>query len=268
MRNWLARNLPSGSMRFARLIEWHLLYYVPRAISSVVEAPIVHPFKGNAASRPLQERLAEVNVRAVTKLCRVMTMHESDKGRGWHNYTTVYSKLLDGWQDRALQIFEMGIGSGDQGFAFTMGPLARPGASLRGWREWFPHARIYGADIDKAVLFKESRIKTFYCDQLDADVIESVWANPELRNGVDLIIDDGLHTFEGNTSFLRASLEKLRPEGYYFIEDIESARIGDWCSLLSEELVSKYAGYQFALVTLPNKRNPFDNTMLVAHRPE
>ena len=34
---------------------------------------------------------------------------------------------------------------------------------------------IYGADIDKDILFTEDRIKTFYVDQLSADSIKKMW---------------------------------------------------------------------------------------------
>ena len=35
------------------------------------------------------------------------------------------------------------------------------------WKEYFSNAEIYGADIDKNVLFFENRIKTYHVDQLD-----------------------------------------------------------------------------------------------------
>ena len=38
----------------------------------------------------------------------------------------------------------------------------KPGASLRAWRDYFENALIYGADIDKNILFKENRINTFF----------------------------------------------------------------------------------------------------------
>ena len=50
--------------------------------------------------------------------------------------------------------------------------MGKPGASLRVWRDYFPNAIIYGADIDKDILFAEERIKTFYIDQLDPVAIK------------------------------------------------------------------------------------------------
>jgi hypothetical protein len=40
----------------------------------------------------------------------------------------------------------------------------KPGASLYVWRDFFPNAYIFGADIDKEVLFNDKRITTGYID--------------------------------------------------------------------------------------------------------
>lgn len=143
-----------------------------------------------------------------------MTRYGSDKGSGWHyirergpeypaaqgecpgpnNYTTVYSTLFRGWHDRPLRILELGLGTNNPGLMSSMGSHGVPDASLRGWREIFPSALIYGADIDRDILFQEERIKTFYCDQLDATAIKNLWSQPELRDGMNVIINDGLRT--------------------------------------------------------------------------
>ena len=49
---------------------------------------------------------------------------------------------------------------------------------------------------------------------------------------VDIIIEDGLHTFEANVSFLEESLDHLRPEGIYVCEDIMWNRVEEWCDRL------------------------------------
>ena len=63
----------------------------------------------------------------------------------------------------------------------------------------FPRALVYGADIDRDILFEDNRIKTFYCDQTHRAAIRELWSQPGLESGADIIIDDGLHTFEGDT---------------------------------------------------------------------
>ena len=184
-----------------------------------------------------------------------MTKYGSDKGSGAHNYTTVYSVLFKQFDDQPIRIFELGLAI-----------VGRPGASLRGWRELFPNARVYGADINRSVLFQEDGIETFYCDQLDKRSIRELWSQPSLQSKVDLIVEDGLHTFEGNISFLENSIESLRPGGIYVIEDIEHSMVTTWKSQLETVYSQCYPQYTFALVLLPNGSSSFDNNMLVCRR--
>ncbi|MGO9242545.1 MAG: hypothetical protein ACLQBJ_17215 [Bryobacteraceae bacterium] len=180
-----------------------------------------------------------------------MTRHGSDKGWYRHNYTTVYSVLFGRLRDQPLRIFELGVLSG---------------ASLRGWRELFPRALVFGADVNRDALFEEDRIKTFYCDQLDSAAIRGLWSQPVLQGGMDIIIDDGEHTFEGNTSFLDGSLEHLRPGGVYVIEDIHPRTMEKWRNELETVYSKRYPSHEFVYVELPNSFNDQDNNLLVIRR--
>lgn len=193
-----------------------------------------------------------------------MSKHGSDKGRA-HNYTTVYSALFGGLWNRPLVLVELGLGSNNLDVPSNMGVFGAPGASLRAWRELFPNARVFGADVDHRILFEENRIKTFYCDQLNPSSIHNLWLQPELQNGADIIIEDGLHTFEANVSFLENSLSYLRPEGIYIVEDILDSDVERWYERLETMYSRKYANYEFAVVVLPfGKRD--SNNMLVVRR--
>ena len=72
-----------------------------------------------------------------------------------------------------------------------MGISAKPGASLRVWRDYFPGANIFGADIDQDILFSENRVETFYLDQTSKESIDAMWRAIKISD-FDLIIDDGL----------------------------------------------------------------------------
>ena len=146
-----------------------------------------------------------------------------------------------------------------------MGVHGRPGASLRGWRDFVPHALVYGADIDRAVLFDEDRIRTFYCDQLDPAAIRALWSDPHLQGGMDIIVEDGHHTFDANVSFLERSLEQLRPGGIYIVEDIAEDMFGRWSGQL-DVYCRRYPKHDFALVNLPNPFNGRDNNLLIVAR--
>lgn len=267
IRDFLRRILSPRWFQLIRFRWWCLSFYLPRLVTSwfVKASPKIYGFRDSSDSLDLVKQLRTVNTLAPSKMCRVMTRYGSDKGHGSHNYTTVYSTLFKGWHDRPLRIFELGLGTNNPEVASNVGIHALPGASLRGWRELFPHALVYGADIDRDILFQEDRIKTFFCDQLDQAAIRQLWAQPDLRGGVDIIIEDGLHTFEAGCSFLEGSLEQLRPGGVYVVEDIGQESIGAWCSQL-EVYAGRYPSYEFAFALLPNPMNPLNNNMLIIRR--
>ena len=45
------------------------------------------------------------------------------------------------------------MGTNNPNLVSTMGSSGRPGASLYAFKEYLPNAIIYGADIDKDILF-------------------------------------------------------------------------------------------------------------------
>ncbi len=198
--------LPPQMFAAARWAWWYSSFYLRRRLRAlaVTERPTAEGVGALVAD------LQSVNVAWPTDFCRIMSRNGSDKGAGWHTYTTVYSRLLRHRISEPLRIFELGIGTNTVGVASTMGVHGLPGASLRGWRDLFAHAEIHGADIDRRVLFTDRRIQTHYCDQRDAEAIRSMWAQPAVRPPFDVIIDDGLHTAEANVSFLTHSLDHVR----------------------------------------------------------
>jgi hypothetical protein len=175
LRPFLRRSLSPKTLQSIRFRWWRLSSYFPRLVTSqfVKRTPDIRSFSAGGTS-DLTQRLQRVNVRAPTKVCRVMTKYGSDKGRA-HNYTTVYAALLKGRYNQPLRILELGLGTNNVNLPSNMGEFGVPGASLRGWRELFPHAVVFGADVDRGILFQEDRIKTFYCDQLDRSSVRELW---------------------------------------------------------------------------------------------
>ena len=57
----------------------------------------------------------------------------------------------------------------------------KPGASLKVWKDYFVNAQIFGADIDRNILFKEDRIETYHVNQLDQESIIKMWNNIKKR---------------------------------------------------------------------------------------
>jgi hypothetical protein len=202
----------------------------------------------------------------VTPLCRIMKRRGSDKALGWHNYTTLYHHLFEHLRERKLYIFELGIGSNHPDIPSSMGPDGVPGASLRGWAEYFPRARVFGGDADIRVLFEEDRIRTFYCDQRLKTSVRAMWRTPALAAlEFDVIVEDGLHEFGAAATFLENSLQKLAPGGVYVTEDLTEAtrrrlrrKLPEWRR--------RFPGVRFDVVEMPNTLNTYDNSLLIAHR--
>jgi hypothetical protein len=205
-----------------------------------------------------------------TTLCEIMGRHGSDKGSAnigcsWHNYTTFYYSIFKEMREKQLRVFELGLGTNNINIPSNMGVNGRPGGSLYGWEEFFPNSCIFGADIDAGVLFNTCKIKTYYCDQTNPEIIKKMWDNSDLQENFDIIIDDGLHSFNANVSFFENSIHKLKPTGYFIIEDILNFeehlfvnKIKEWQSLYKDCL--------FTLLKIPSSRNNIDNSLLVVSK--
>ena len=200
----------------------------------------------------------------------IMTIQGSDKGGcgrfSCHNYTNFYELLFSKIRNRDLNIFELGLGTNNTDVLSNMGPSGRPGASLRGWKEYFANSVVYGADIDERVLFSEDRIKTYHCDQTSPEVILEMWNNVDLKDvEFDLIIDDGLHEYDANITFFENSLHKLKLNGYFIIEDIKInflPKMKEYVSMAG----NKYPDFEFSLVELYLQNNQQDNNLLIVRR--
>ena len=198
-------------------------------------------------------------------LCTIMHKYGSDKGApnntGWHNYTTFYHALFSPIRNESLRVFELGLGTNNISLPSNMGANGKPGASLRAWREYFPNASVFGADIDKDILFNEDRIRTFYCDQLSPEIIKNMWTDSDLVDEFDIIIEDGLHTFEANKCFFENSIHKLKKRGVYIIEDINRESF-DKINEEVEKWKDIYSSLIFRFIEIPG-HNTWDNNLLV-----
>lgn len=143
-----------------------------------------------------------------------------------NNYHLIYDPLLSE-RGAVKAVLEIGLGTNNTKIASNMGKDGKPGASLRAFRDFLPHAMIYGADIDREILFEEDRIKTFFVDQTNPITLEDLSKN--LPDQFDLIIDDGLHAPNANIATLTFALPKLKSNGGWFIlEDIHPIALSIW----------------------------------------
>ena len=195
-------------------------------------------------------------------LTTLFEKHGSDKGswleNGTHSYSRIYSLIFGLSRESVSRIFECGIGTTNKEIKSNMGDNGKPGASLRAWRDFFPNAVIFGADIDQDILFQEERIRTFYVDQLSPACINSMWTKINEKN-FEIIIDDGLHTFEAGKTFFENSISKLHPHGLYIIEDVNPVDLFRYAKYFSS---SEYLVDFINLNSLQNGLRP-DNNLIV-----
>ena len=161
---------------------------------------------------------------AAIELRRLFNHYGSDKS-STHDYHHVYGRVLAG-RSELDRILEIGLGSHHEDVVSNMGRLGKPGASLRAFRDFAPDAQVYGADIDRRVLFEEERIKTFFVDQTELASFDELAR--QVGTGFDLIIDDGLHTINANLAVMLFALPRLKPGGWIVIEDIAPAAVPAW----------------------------------------
>ena len=183
---------------------------------------------------------------------------------GWkaHSYSNFYYHLFNHCKSEIKLVFECGIGTNNPNLISNMTSGGKPGASLTVWRDYFINSIVYGADIDKNILFEEDKIKTFYVDQLNEDSIRKLWSDIN-KSDFDLIIDDGLHTFEAGITFFLNSFDKLKKNGIYIIEDVDFIYISKLTKALSK--------YNPEIITLNDNLNSFsqhqNNNLILIRKP-
>lgn len=166
---------------------------------------------------------AEKNLHGQLELKQLFDQYGSDKGRS--QLHLIYAFLLQD-KNSITGLLEIGLGTGDHNFVSNMGPSAKPGASVRAFRDFLPKAEIYGADIDKKILFEEKRIHTFFVDQTNSKTFDQLSA--KIAEPLDMIIDDGLHLPNANLATLMFALFKLKTGGWFVIEDISKDALSVW----------------------------------------
>ena len=191
-----------------------------------------------------------------------MNKFYSDKGdsNNTHNYTKLYDALFNSIKNDKLSIFEVGLGSVDENVNFHMKHSNKnytPLASLKAWREYFINSEIYGADIDHKIIQNFEKIKTFQVDMMNRNSILEMWDKIEKK--MDIIIDDGFHSFEANTTFFENSYSNLNYNGYYIIEDIhrKPSNIKKFYYFFKKRKIN------FQIIDLPHKNNINDNCLII-----
>lgn len=158
------------------------------------------------------------------ELAAAFDRHGSDKSSA-HNYHLIYGPILSDLGN-VTALLEIGMGTSDTTLISNMGSSGQPGASLRAFADFLPAAAIFGADVDRNILFRTDRITTFWVDQTDFSTVETLMDG--LPAGLDLVIDDGLHSPNANLAVAHLARRQLRSGGWLVIEDISPSALALW----------------------------------------
>ena len=178
-------------------------------------------------------------------LGKLFEHHLSDKSTT-HNYYVFYSYILNKLgKDKELDVLEIGLGTNNPNLVSSMGEYGRPGASVYAFRDYLPNANIYGADVDREILFETDRIKTAYVDQMNPSTFGKMIE--DLGNSkYDVIIDDGLHSTVANFNTLLFGLDHIKNDGWFIVEDIGEGMVDNWRSI--DFIMKRMNGYKTFMI--------------------
>lgn len=186
----------------------------------------------------------------ITELCKIAYKYGTDKcPQIKHSYTPFYYELLHGKKHSIRKILEIGIGyyrknnhTPETVYQHGTAQHLLRGASLYMWREFFPNAQIFGADIRPETIFEDERINTYLVDERKKGDLVKLIKN--IGADIDLVIDDASHHVDDQIFLAKTLLPLLKKDVIYIIEDVTHSK-----------LIRKSLGdaYDYILPDIPRK---------------
>jgi SAM-dependent methyltransferase len=176
------------------------------------------------------------------ELDQLMNKYGSDKAR--NGYVQTYHSFMKHMRQTPVKLLEIGIGTLLPGVPSSMRgyslPGYSPGGSLRAWRDYLEKGNVVGIDIQPDTQFSEDRIQTYIADSSNREQLDNVLGDQMF----DIIIDDGLHYDEAQLKTMKNLWHRVKPGGYYVIEDITPrSRIPTEFRYRIDEIVGKDGFY-------------------------
>lgn len=156
---------------------------------------------------------------------------------GKHNYTPYYYDLFKNSRKWVKKVLEIGVAEG---------------AGIRMFRDFFPNAIIYGAEIDEKRCITEERIEVFKCDQ--SSVNDLAYLLDKCGSDIDIIIDDGSHDPKHQIITALTLMPLLKKETLYIIEDVSDPSITKAFGDYDYKLVEVGTRYDDRLLIIRNKQ--------------
>jgi 23S rRNA U2552 (ribose-2'-O)-methylase RlmE/FtsJ len=156
------------------------------------------------------------------------------------SYFEVYDQLFTGFIGKPITFVEIGVANG---------------GSLFMWREFFgPEARIIGIDLNPEVLiWKDYGFEIFIGNQSDKEFWNSFL---EKVPQIDIVLDDGGHTFLQQITTVDLLIHAIKPGGLIVVEDT----VTSYMSEFAPKSGSTFIDYAFSKVHGINYRYSRFNT--------
>jgi len=137
----------------------------------------------------------------MSSLLELAKKYNTDKE--WaHNYISdFYEEAFAPYREKDITLLEVGV---------------QNGFSMKMWRDYFPNAVLWGLDVDDVGFADLANVNYLKANAYTDDAVN---ATPR---EVDILIDDGPHSFDSQIDFLMRYLPKLKTSGILVIEDIQS----------------------------------------------
>jgi len=137
-------------------------------------------------------------------------------------YFSVYDNLFHKFKDKKIVFIEVGIFQG---------------GSLFMWREYFgQQARIIGIDINPgAKKWEKDGFEIFIGSQSDPKFWENLF---KTVGKVDIILDDGGHTFEQQIITAESVLPNIKDGGMLVVEDTHTSYMSDYGGISNTSFIS------------------------------
>lgn len=174
-----------------------------------------------------------------------------------HSYCDFYEKELTSYQDKTLNILEVGTNYG---------------CSAIMWHDFFPNSKLLLLDIQETInpkawnIMDESRFIYANCDAyLDSSANEVENLVPD---GFDIIFEDGPHTLESQLKFLDLYLPMLKQNGSIYIEDIQEFEHFDILEKHLKQLTSDDSDFEYESknIDLREIKNRYDDLIFVVKK--
>jgi len=182
----------------------------------------------------------------MTLLCDLGWKYKTDKcPQIKHHFTEFYDEMFRNKRDEVKKVVEIGIGN--------MSPYFVKGASLYMWQEYFPNAMIYGADINRDLLIKDTRIESLFCDQTKKTDLNNLIKT--VGSDIDLFIDDGLHDPDSQVFTCLTVMPLVSNKTIYVIEDAGQ----------HSKVINRLGGYDTRVLRRSKIKYNDDRMIIVRH---